>query len=212
MPARSSHAPWRLPCNLVRLLARLPESEVERIAFNLFYCDPCTGLEVVNVLSRELAVVFELSCAVIYISVNLVSITLVDKSLYEIDDVINVLGYLRMNIGRNNIKSSCIFEILLYVLLGYLRRCDALLPCSVDDLVIYVSKVLNELYIISAIFEISSERVKHNKRSRISDMEIVINRRSAHIYLYLALLERNELLLLIGKSVVYSHIINLLLL
>ena len=56
-------------------------------------------------------------------------------------------------------------------------------------------KVGYKIHIVSFIFKISSDRIKHDHRSCISDMDEVVNSRSADIHLYFSFFQWNELFL-----------------
>ena len=110
-----------------------------------------------------------------------------------------------MNVSLQNVESFRIVEILLDILLGDLRSGNALLLRPVDDLVVDIGEVLHELYFIASELEISSQRVKHNKRARVAYMEKVIDRRAADIHFDLARLDRHELLFAVSKRVIDLH-------
>ena len=206
VPARSSHAPWGLPCDLRLFLAGLPQSKVQRILLDFADSDPCAALEVIDVLSGQLAVFFELSCRIVDIAVSFISITLVDQRLYKVDDLRNVLGNLRMNVCLDDVERTGIFKILLDILLGYLRSSDAFLLGPVDDLVIYISEILYELDFVSSVFEIPSQRIEYDERSCVSYMKEVIDSRSTDIHLDLSLFNRHEFFLAVGQSIIDIHV------
>ena len=196
VPARTAHAPGRLPCDLVFFFSGLPESEVERILFLFFYHDAGSGFEVIDVLTRKFSVVLELSCAVVNVAVDFVSISLIDQVLNELDDVVHRLRYSRVYVSRSYVDSACILEVFFDVLFADFGSCDALFSRAVDDLVVYVREVLYERYIISFVLEILSHRVEYYERAGVSDMEKVIYGRAADVHLDFAFLLRYELFLL----------------
>ena len=59
--------------------------------------------------------------------------------------------------------------------------------------------------LVSEIFEISAEGIEDDKRSRVSDMEIVVNGRAAGIDANLALLQRHKLFLASGLRIIDLH-------
>ncbi len=107
-----------------------------------------------------------------------------------------------MYVCLDDIERSRIFVILFDVFLGYLRRCDSFFFSSVDDLVINVSEVLYELDFIASVFEISPESIENYERSGISNVEEIVDRRSAHIHPDLALFDRYEFFLAVGQGIV----------
>ena len=205
MPARSSHAPWRLPCDLRFFFACLPESEVQRIFLYLSDSDTRTALEVVDVLAGKFSIISKLARRIIDVSVSFVSIALVDQSLHECDDLRDVLRYLRMNVSLQHVESFCIVEIFFYIFLGNFRSSDTLFLCPVDDLVIDISEVLNEFHFIASELEVSSQCIEHDKRTGIAYMEEVVDRWAADIHLYLARFNWYEFFFSVRKSVIDLH-------
>ena len=120
-----------------------------------------------------------------------------------------MLRDLRVHVSLEYVECLCIVEVLLDVLLGYLRRCDAFLLGSVDDLVVNVGEVLYELDLVAPELEIPPERIENDKRSGISYVEEVIYGRAADIHPDLARLDRYEFFFSVGKSVVDLHSLSL---
>ena len=206
VPARSSHAPWRLPCDLGFFLASLPESEVQRIFLHLADSDARAALEVVDVLAGQLAVLFKLTCRVVDVAVCLVGVALVDEGLHEFDDLRDVLRDLRVNVGLDDVESLCVVEVLLDVLLGDLRRRDALFFRAVDDLVVNIGEVLHEFDLVASVLEVPSECVEHYERPCVSYMKEVVDRRAADVHSYLAGLDRYKFLFAVCECVIDLHV------
>lgn len=76
-----------------------------------------------------------------------------------------------------------------------------------NNFIINICKVRNVIYIVSLIFEISSYRIKHDHWSGITDMNVVIYRRSTNIHSNLSLMYWNEFFLLFGKCIIQLHVI-----
>ena len=86
-----------------------------------------------------------------------------------------------MNVRIHNVEAVGILLVLGNVLFRDLEGFNAFLVCLLYDLVINVSKVLNVLYLISAVLKVSSENIERTDRSRVSYVDVVVNRWSTGI-------------------------------
>ena len=76
---------------------------------------------------------------------------------------------------------------------------------SVDHLVIDIGKVLTELNLVASVLEISSQCIESYERSCITEMEIVIDRRTASIHLNVSFSDGFELFLVSCERVEKLH-------
>ena len=133
---------------------------------------------------RKFTIFVELFWAEVNVTViNSISVTFFNKSAYDIDDFVDVFSCLWMNSCFTHIHTLCICPEFFNILF---RNCFVICSffiCTTNDFIVNVSKVLNKIHLISTIFHISSECVKHAKRTSITDMDIVINCRSASVNL-----------------------------
>ena len=194
MPSRTAHAPRGFPCDFTFFLAGFPKGKVKRILLYFADGDTCAGFQVVDILSGKLSVVFCLAGAEVDIPVGLIRVPFVDQSLDERDDVRNMLGNSRMNVGLRHVHRLNIFEILLNVL------------GLADNLIIHIGEVLHELYLIAAELKILAEGIKNDDRTCVSNVNVVIYRRSAGIDQCLTLVNRLEFFFLSGQCVIYFHL------
>ena len=104
-----------------------------------------------------------------------------------------------------DVERCSILVVFLDIFFGDLRRSNAFLLRTFDDLVIDIGKVLHEFYLVAVVFQIFSERVEYNEGSRVADVEIVVDRRSADIHLDLAFFDRHELLFFSRQSIINLH-------
>ena len=202
VPARTSGAPRRLPARLARLCA-LPDRKVHRIFLDLADADACARLQLIQRLVRQLAVFGELLGAEVDIAVvNRIRIALVDQRLYDVNNRIHRLGRTRMNGCRTDTQPLCVREVFLDIAVGDDVVGHALFVCLFDDLVVDVGEVLYELDLIAAVLKVAAQRVKDDKRTRIADVEVVVDRRTAGVHLDLARFERDKLLLGAGHRII----------
>ena len=119
-----------------------------------------------------------------------IRVTLVHKDLDDPDDVIDGFRGSRMNRGPQNVERVGVVEVLPDHGLGKFFACDPFLVRTDDHLVVNVCEILDVGDLIPKPQKITPERVIHNERSRVSDMEKIIDRRSADINLKMAAFKR----------------------
>ena len=159
---------------------------------------------------RELAVFFEFTRAEIYVAIDGIGISLVNKHRNYIYYSVDILGCLGVNGCRLDPESLCVLEVFRDEAFGdfFLRR-----PLSVGAvyyLVVDIGKVLNKGNVISAVSEIAAKHIKDNKATCVSDMEIIVYRRTAGIHTNFARLNRHKLFFFSCECVVDLHCIILL--
>ena len=204
MPAGAALAPRGIPVRLAGL-GGLPEREVQRIFLDVVHVDARAGLQILDRLVAELAVVLELQRAVVHVAVDGVGIALVDERGDDVDDLRNVLGGLRVNGRLMHAERVGVGEVLVDVFLCDLLARDALFVGALDDFVVHVGEVLHERHIVAAVFQIAAQHVKHDDRTRVADVDVVIHRGAAGVHAHLARLDGDELLFLHGHGVVKLH-------
>ena len=160
----------------------------------------------------QLAVFRELGGVEIHIAVNLVRESLVHEGLYDVDDDVHVLSYLRVYVGAADVQPVGVDEVLLYRVLGYFVRGLAEFVCLLDDLVVNVGEVLYIEHLVSAEFEVAAQGVEYAQRPGVSYVDKVVDGRTAGIDLHSARCNGLELFLLPRHSVVDLHFIFLLVL
>ena len=205
VPAGAALAPRRGPERLAGF-GGLPEREVERVFLDVVDVDSRAGLQVLDRLVAELAVVLELQRAVVHVAVDLVGVALVDERRDEVDDLLDVFGGLRVHGRLADAERVRVGEVLGDVLFRDLLAGDALLVGALDDLVVHVGEVLHERHLVAAVLQIAAQHVEHDDRARVADVDVVIHRRAAGIHAHFARLDRHELFLLHGHGVVQFHI------
>ncbi|MPM77053.1 hypothetical protein SDC9_124052 [bioreactor metagenome] len=205
MPARPALAPGGIPARLARLF-RLPEREIERIALRLVGIDARAVLQIVNILSGELAIARKTADGEVHISIRRgISVALCNQRLHQRDDFANVLRRARVHRRALNAEGVRVVVILLdKPLAELLDRCPLLVRAA-DHLVVNIRKILYKAHVITAIFQIAAQRIEYDKRARVANMKIVVNRRTAGIHGYLSGYERYELFLFARHRIIDLH-------
>jgi hypothetical protein len=119
--------------------------------------------------------------AVVHIAVHLVCEAVVDEAAHEFDDLGDRLCHPRVDRGRFDVQRPHILEVRIDVCLTDVEGADAFFAGPVDDLVVDVGKVLNEADAVPPVFQVFPERVEHDERARVADMDVVVHRRPAHV-------------------------------
>ena len=124
-----------------------------------------------------------------------------DKAADYLDYLVDILGRLGMNGGGSEVKALCILPEFLDILLGDGFIVSPLFVGLLDNFIVNVGEILNESDLVTPVFEIPSEHVKDTDGAGVADVDIVIDRRAAGIYLYLALGDGLEFLFFSGQGV-----------
>ena len=144
---------------------------------------------------RQFAVIAETSCLKIDGSVfRHISVSVFQKRFYHLLHPVDFLGCLRMNRRRFYIQGFHILFTLFNITLGNNGRLHTLFLRFFDDFIIHIREIGHIIDLPALVFHISSDRIEYNHRSCISDMNQVIDRRSAYIYADLTLFMGHELL------------------
>ena len=91
---------------------------------------------------------------------------------------------------------------------NFLPRLSLLMGYT-NDFIVHIRKVLNIMYLITALCEEAADSVPRYKGTRISDMRVIVRRNSADIYTDLAIFNRLKNFLLTCKRIINlycSHI------
>ena len=193
MPARTTVAPRRRP-GWFAFFFRFPENKIQRIFFLVFtgYLQRAeTGLKVIQIFMGKFSILFKFLNTEINSAVCCrISISLVDQSLDHVDHSVDFLCCLRIGGGRFHIHCIHIFSALCDITLGNFLCTYPFFNCFLNDLVIYVSEVGYKINFIAFVFHISAYCIKNDHRTCISDMDQIINCRSADIHADFSLFQR----------------------
>ena len=211
VPARTTLAPRRLPVRLAVLL-RLPEYKIGggTLALLAGYLQITeTGLQLIDVLVAELSITAEGGRIEINGTVGCdISVTALDQGLDQIDHALDLLGRLRVCARRLDVHRVHVLLDLGDVLLRDLAAAYALFDGLLDDLIVDIGIVRNRGYLIALILHIATEGIKHDHRTRVTDMDEVVDRRSTDVHTDLAFLDRLKLFLHAGHRIKNLHSIS----
>ena len=129
--------------------------------------------------------------------------------LYERDDhLLHGLDLARgawADVGVQDAKAVHLLDELVREFLRDLGCGATLLVGAVDDLVIHVGEVLGKRDLVALKHEVTTNHVKAQERATVSNVDLVVHGRSAHIHANLAWLDGLELLLAMVLAVVDEH-------
>ncbi|MNM92625.1 hypothetical protein D3C81_1049640 [compost metagenome] len=197
MPAWSSIAPGTGPINFTRL-GRFPEDEILRVLFTLIHIDSNTELQFIDVLMGQLAVFLKFASTVKDVATMLISVPSALKLLNKIDNQGHILRNPRIGGRTRNPQSIQILIVSFNKCLCDFRNCRAHLIGFADQLIVDIRKVHDKVHVIFQSLQIAANHVKKDSRTRIPNMNITINGRSAYIYLSFARLLADEPFFLTG--------------
>ena len=200
MPSRTSVAPRRRPGRLA-FFFRFPQYKIQRIFFLIFsgyQKGTVSGTQIIEIFMGKFAIFFKTACAEIYGTVYVVSIPFLDKRGDHVDHTVNFLCCQRMCGGRFDIHACHILFALCNVTLGNLFCCHAFFVCLCNDLVVNIGKVGYIIYFITFMLQVTSDGIKHDHRSCISDVDQIVYGRAAYIHADFAFLKRHKFFFLFG--------------
>ena len=131
--------------------------------------------------------------------------TFIYKLLYHINDTGHFLRYSGMNSSSFYIKTIGVSESFFNKSFGNLFHCRIFFISFFNYFIVNVCKVLYVRYFISLMLHISAHGVENNIRTCVSNMNIVIYRRTAYIHFYFSGFHRYKLFFLSCKSIVNIH-------
>ena len=200
----STGAPRAVPGRLARL-GRIPQSEVTRVPLAIVHLDAGAGLQLVEVLARELAVGREPPDLEVDVAVHHVGVAAGDEPLDEPDHLRQVLGRLGLDVRRLHAERGHVLVEGPDVALGHLASGDALLDGAPDDLVVDVREVAHECDAVAGKAQVAGDHVEDHQHPRVTDVREVVHRHPARVHLDLAGRQRDEILLHARHRVVDFH-------
>ena len=209
VPAGTPLAPGALPEGLAGLPG-LPQREVHRVPLHVAHLDPRTGLQVVQVLADQPAVVaapglgVEVHVAVFGAIGQALGLQLLDQA----DDLADVLRGAGVHVRPLHADGLGVLEVFGDVLLRDGLHGGALFVGPLDHLVVDVGEVLHEGHVVAQVAHEPAQRVKDDEGAGVADVKIVVHGGPAGIDAALALAHRHEGLLFAGQGVVNHHLFH----
>ena len=191
VPAGAALAERRLPVGLAGL-SGLPQREVHRMLLVLVHLDARASLQILQVLAGELAVAAKGLGVKVDAVAALIGQALVHQLLHQRDDLGDVLGGLGVDGGLAHAQRLDVLEVLGDKALAQLLDGGALLVGAVDHLVVDVGEVLHERHVVAAPLQVPAQHVEHDERTRVADVNVVVDRRAAGVDAHLALVQGNQ--------------------
>ena len=207
MPARSSFTPGRIPIRLSHLL-RFPKHKVGGTLL-LFLTGNLelskSGLQILHIFMRKLPIGFKSSRIIIDCTVYRIGKALFLQVLYEAYHAANFFRCLRMGGSCFDVEIRHIFFHLGNIALRNGLAIYAFFYRSLNDFIVYIRVIRNIFYLIALVLHKTTEGIKYNHRTSISDMNQIVHGRSADIHPDLSFLNRNELFLLLRHGIINLH-------
>ena len=203
VPPRASRSPGALPGHRRRLarLCRLPESEIQRVALLLPRLDPRSGLQIVQIALRELAVTGEGADCEVDVALRGVGIAALDQARDQGLHLRNVIGGLRFDVRRQDPEHLHVAAALLDEVLGKLLRILPPLVGAPDDLVVDVGPVADVGDVPSRPAQEADGDVEGSEHPGVADVGQVVDRDAADVDPDASRSKRPELLLLVRQGV-----------
>ncbi len=205
MPAGTAIAPWRGPGDVLVGLRRLPEREVDGIAFVLAGLDAGSRAQLVGPLAREVAVGGEAAHGEVDVALRLVGVTARDQLLDERDDLGQRLGCERLAVGTADPEPLGVGHVRGRHLAREFVRGHAGPRRGDVDLVVDVSDVLDQRHGLSAPLEVALHQPEHDERAGVADMDAAVDGRPAGVDPDRAVGAGAQLVQLAGAGVAQPH-------
>jgi hypothetical protein len=182
-------------------LRRFPEREVARI---LFQVARLLGDHLVRLCARELPVRGIRRDAEVDVAARLVRQAAVDELPDQRDDLGDDLGRARLDVGAAEPELVGVLDVPGRRLCCELRAPHLLAHSRLVDLVVDIRDVLDELDVVAALTEPLTHPHRNDERTRVSDVNPLIDRRAADVHADRAR-RRGQLDLLPREGVVEHH-------
>ena len=197
MPAGTTGTPRALPSRLARF-SGFPQRKIHRIMLAVINVYTCTSHHILNITAGKLSIVFKFFYTVENIAVNNIAIAIVNQALNGFDDIIDMLGYTRINMRTAHIEFIHYFKVGVNIAVADIIPLYALFIGSVDNLVINIGKVLYMGYVIAFMLQKAADNVPGYERTRITNMRMVVRSNTANIDVGFARMNRYEFFFLFG--------------
>ena len=197
MPAGTAGTPRALPCRLARF-SGFPQRKIHRITLAVINVYTRAGQHIFQITAGKLTIVFKFFYTVENVAVNNITIAIVNQALNGSDDIIDMLGYTRINMRTAHIELIHYFKVGVNVAVADIIPLYALFIGSVDNLVINIGKVLYMGYVIAFVLQEAADNVPGYERTRIANVRMVVRSNTANIDVGFAGMDRYEFFFLFG--------------
>ena len=195
MPARTTFTPRTGPSRFTRFSC-FPQSEVHRITFAVVNINASASHHIFKITTGKFAVMLEFFYAVIYITFNFVSIATVDEGLYSLDDIFDVFTNTRINVSTFYVQLVHYFIVRINVTVANVKPLHTFFVSGVDDFVIDISKVLYVSYVITFVFQETTNNVPGYERTSITNVRMVVRSNTANVDIRFTFVNRYKIFFL----------------
>ena len=202
MPARTARSPGAFPRRFARLSA-FPQSEVHRIVLAVVYFDAGAGHHVVEAAAAQFAVAGKFFHAVIYVVVDDVCETLFNEHFNHVDDFFHMLRYAGVFVGPADMELVHDVEVRRNITVGNRIPRYAFAVSRIDDLIVYVGKVLNMRYFIAQVFQVALDDVPGDEGTGVAHMGMIVRRDAADVHLDLSRRDGRKRFFFTSQRIIY---------
>ncbi len=172
------------------------------MALSCVHFHPRTSLQILKLAFRETSIGLIFLDLEIDIACHWIGEAFLNQPANQSDDLSHMLGRFRF-IGRpSDSEPPHVLIVGLDIFGGNRVAGNASLICSLDDLVVHVGEVLDEFDLVTAVFQIAPDHVKHERAAGMADVAVVVDRHTTDIHSHSLRLERVERLFFPGEGVV----------
>ena len=158
--------------------------------------------QVVQVLAGQAPVRREAADLEVHVALDRVREPPGDEPLDQRDHLRDVVGRLRVHVGREDADRGHVLALRRDVALRDLLRADALPLGALDDLVVHVGEVPHEPHLVAAEEQVAPDHVEGQRAPGVAHVGEVVHRDPADVDTDPPRDEGDELLLLAGERVV----------
>ena len=210
MPARTSFSPWTRPAGLTRLCG-LPKGKIKRVALLGIDLNALARTQLIQIATRQHAIIVIRSHREVHVSRrHCVGKSLINEGFDHLNHGIDFMRGARANVGIKNVKAVHLLNEGSRVFLRNLLRRTPLLKSTIDNLIVNVRQILCKGNLVSCMHEVPAYYIKRQERACITDMYLVIHRRTTNIHSNFTLINGCKSLFAMRLSIVNEHVHSLL--
>src|SRR5689334_16417424 len=191
MPSRTACTPWTRPRRLSGLAA-FPKGEIHRMSLAFVDIYARTGLKIFHLSLREASVRRILVDLEVHISIDGVCEPIIDQCFRHRDDVGHVFCSLRLFGWLSYPKLAHVFIIGFDIFVRNRVTGNALFVRTLNDLVVHIGEVLDEIDLVTVVFQIPAEHVEDECAASMADVAIIVDGHAADIHPDMLRLNRLE--------------------
>ena len=205
VPTWTTFSPRAWPARLTRFCS-FPECKVKWIAFLVINLNALTCAKLVKIATRKHAIAVVRTDREVHVARrHRVSIALFNQRLNHLKHGFNLVRCARTNIRVQYIEAVHLLDKRLRKLFRNLLSSPSLLNGTLNNLVVNVSQILSKGDLITFVHQITSNNVKREEGTGVSDVNLIVNRRTAHVHADFALVDWLELFFFMRLSVIDKH-------